>query len=155
MIEVNTNERWEMDIFRLDIIRKAKGITHQAIGEQLDMQQSNISKFFSAVNRPSYELIKSIASAIGIAVQLVDESHQINMELVDLEANERMEVLVASQGDVPESDTHLVREWWENHSVNKQRKMFKEYFSPGDVSNIDLEFGLLEEELQEMYERHQ
>jgi transcriptional regulator with XRE-family HTH domain len=155
MKEIETNERWEMDIFRLDIIRKAKGITHQAISEQLDMQQSNISKFFSAANRPSYELIKSVASTIGIEVRLIDDSHQINMDLVDQEANERLETLVGANNDTTDDNIHLAKEWWLKHSSSKQRKMIKEYFQPADSSNIDLVFGLADEELQEIYERHQ
>ncbi len=148
------NERWEMDIFRLDIIRKAKGITHQSIGDALDMQQSNISKFFSASNRPSYELMKNIASTLGIEIKLFDNSKQINMEFIDIEAKERLDAL-NSTNQKHDIDTALIKEWWKKHSERKQRKLIKDYFSPADASNIDPEFGLTNEEIQEIYERNQ
>lgn len=154
MVEIENNERWEMDIFRLDIIRKAKGITHQTIGDALGMQQSNISKFFSASNRPSYELMKNIAGTLGIEIKLFDESKQINMDFIDIEAKERLEAL-NSATEKHDIDASIIKEWWRKHSERKQRKLIKEYFFPADASTIDPEFGLTHEELQEIYEKNQ
>lgn len=155
MKEISTTDRWELDIFRLDIIRKAKGITHQTISEQLNMQQSNISKFFSAANRPSYELIKSIANTIGIDVRLVDDSGKLNMDLVDMEANERLIAFDVSQVGESVESTVDVKGWWGSLSEKKQRKFVTAYFHPADSSHIDTEFGLDEDELLEIYERNQ
>ena len=154
MKEVQNQERWEMDIFRMDIIRKAKGITHQYIGEELGMQQSNISKFFSATNRPSYELMKNVASVLGVSIKLVDEAEQINMDSIDLEANEIMESHVVS-ADAENIDINLIKEWWKKHTKRKQIKMVKDYFQPGDASGIDPTFGLANEELIEIYNLNQ
>ena len=85
----NIEDQWEFDIFQLDSIRKMKKITHQEIADALGMQQSNVAKFFSAKNRPNYNLMKNISGALDTKI-LLKAPTDIDMDIVHQEAITRM-----------------------------------------------------------------
>jgi transcriptional regulator with XRE-family HTH domain len=60
-----TNEQhWRELVLHLSRIAEEKGITHQAIADELGMQRSNVSRFFAGNQCPTLRTFCAIARAV-------------------------------------------------------------------------------------------
>lgn len=87
-------EQWEYIIFQLDVIRKAKGMTHKQLGEKLNISQSNITKFFSGKTNPTLETINKVTKGLDFSIELKDNTGELDMDKVKEAALNKIDILI-------------------------------------------------------------
>ena len=67
---MKTNEkdeqRWRELVLHLSQIAAEKGLTHQAIADELGMKRSNVSRFFAGNQCPTLRTFVAVARAVGV-----------------------------------------------------------------------------------------
>jgi DNA-binding phage protein len=67
MIINEANEQhWRELVLHLSQIAAEKGITHQAIADELGMKRSNVSRFFAGNQCPTMRTFVAVARAVGV-----------------------------------------------------------------------------------------
>ena len=67
---MKTNEpneqQWRHLVLHLSQTAAEKGLTHQAIADELVMKRSNVSRFFAANQCPTLRTFCAVARAVGV-----------------------------------------------------------------------------------------
>ena len=81
MIEnTQSNEHWQLQVFVIKNIARAKGITQDKIAEATGIQRSNVSRVFNLKYTPTIKTLNLIAQAVDSYISVVGNG--VDMDVV-------------------------------------------------------------------------
>ena len=83
------NECWQLQVFVIKNIAKAKGITQDKIAEKTGIQRSNISRVFNLKYTPTIKTLNLIAQAVDSYIAVVGNG--VDMDVVTSNAKAELE----------------------------------------------------------------